>query len=81
MIISNQKNAFVIEISDLILTNVSTVKFLGIKIYENLTFNDHVNEVINKIFKHKNTKISKPKNTKISNPKNTEISKPADVMV
>ena len=46
MIISNQKNAIDIRIQ-----NVSTVKFLGVTLYENLTFNDHV--------KNGTTKISK----------------------
>ena len=42
MIISNQKNAIEIRIRDSILTKVSTVKFLGVTLDENLTFNDHV---------------------------------------
>ena len=42
MIISNQKNAIDIRIRDSILTKVSTVKFLGVILDENLTFNDHV---------------------------------------
>ena len=49
MIISNQKNAIEIRIRDSILTKVSTVKFLGITLDENLTFNDHVKNVTTKI--------------------------------
>ena len=45
MIISNQKNAIEIRIRDSILTKVSTVKFLGVTLDENLTFNDHVKNV------------------------------------
>ena len=51
MIISNQKIAIDIRIRDSILTKVSTIKFLGVTLDENLTFNDHVKNV--------NTKISK----------------------
>ena len=51
MIISNQKNAIEIRIRDLILTKVSTVKFLDVTLDENLTFNDHVKNVTTKIFK------------------------------
>ena len=51
MIFSNQKNASDIRIRDSILTKVSTVKFLGVTLEENLTFNDHVKNV--------NTKLSK----------------------
>ena len=51
MIISNQKNEFDIKIRESILTNVSTVKFLGAALDENLTFNDHVNKVTSKISK------------------------------
>ena len=51
MIISNQKNAIDIRIRDSILTNVSTVKFLGVTLDENLTFNDHVKNVTTKISK------------------------------
>ena len=51
MIISNQKNAFDIKIRESILTNVSTVIFLGVALDENLTFNDHVNKVTSKISK------------------------------
>ena len=50
-IISNQKNAIDIRIRDSILTNVSTVKFLGVTLDENLTFNDHVKNVTTKISK------------------------------
>ena len=42
MIISNQKNAIEIRIRDPILIKVSPVKFLGVTLDENLTFNDHV---------------------------------------
>ena len=38
MIISNHKNAIEIRIRDSILTKVSTVKFLGVTLVENLTF-------------------------------------------
>ena len=41
MTISNQKNANNIRIQDSNLTNVSTVKFLGVTLDENLTFNYH----------------------------------------
>ena len=51
MIISNQKNATEIRIRDSILTKVSTVKFLGVTLDENLTFNDHVKNVTAKISK------------------------------
>ena len=51
MIISNQKNAFDIKIREAILTNVSTVKFLGATRNENLTFKDHVNKVTTNISK------------------------------
>ena len=46
MIISKQKKAFDIKIRESTLTNVSTVKFLGVTLDENLTFNDHVNKVM-----------------------------------
>ena len=42
MIISNQKNTIDIRVQDSIFTKVSTVKFLGITLDENLIFNDHV---------------------------------------
>ena len=51
MIISNQKNAIDIRIRHSILTKVSTVKFHGVTLYENLTFNDHVKNVTTKISK------------------------------
>ena len=51
MIISNQKNALDIKIRESILTEVSTVKFLGVTLDENLTFKDHVNNVTSKISK------------------------------
>ena len=50
-IISNQKNAIEFRIRDSILTKVSTVKFLGVTLDENLTFNDHVKNVTTKISK------------------------------
>ena len=46
MIISNPKNALDIKIRETILTKVSTVKFLGVTLDENLTFKDHVSLVI-----------------------------------
>ena len=49
MIISNQKNALDIKIRETILMKVSTVKFLGITLDENLTFKDHVNKVTSNI--------------------------------
>ena len=49
MIISSQKNAIYIRIRDSILTNVSTVKFLGVTLDKILTFNDHVKNIITKI--------------------------------
>ena len=49
MIISNQKNALDIKIRESILTKVSTVKFHGVTLDENLTFNDHANKVTSKI--------------------------------
>ena len=49
IIISNQKNAFVIKIPESIFTKVSTVKFLGVALDENLTFKYHVNKVASKI--------------------------------
>ena len=51
MIISNQKNALDIKIRESILTKVSTVKYLRVTHYENLTFNDNVNKVTSKISK------------------------------
>ena len=51
MIISNQKNSIDIRIRDSILTKVSTVKFLGVTLDDNLTFNDHVKIVTTKISK------------------------------
>ena len=51
MIISNQKNAIEIRIRDSILTKVSTVKFLGVTLDENLTFKDHLKNVTTKISK------------------------------
>ena len=50
MIISNQKNT-IDRIRDSILTNVTTVKFIGVALDENLTFNDHEKNVISKIYK------------------------------
>ena len=51
MIISNQKNATEIIIRDSILAKDSTVKFHGVTLDENHTFNDHVNNVTTKISK------------------------------
>ena len=51
MKISNQKNSFDITIRDSILMKVSTVKFLGVTVNENFTFNDHANKVTTKISK------------------------------
>ena len=51
MIISNQKNRFDIKILKSILTKVSTVKFVDVRLNENLTFNNHVNKVTCKISK------------------------------
>ena len=51
MRISNQKNEIEIRIQDSILTKVSTLKFLGITLDENLTFIDHVKSVTTKISK------------------------------
>ena len=50
MIIFNQKKALDITILESILTKVSTAKFLGFTLDENLTFKDHVNKVTSKIF-------------------------------
>ena len=49
--ISNQNYAIDIRIRDSILTKIPTVKFLGITLDENLTFNDHVKNVTTKISK------------------------------
>ena len=51
MRISNKKNAIDLRIRDSILTKVSTVKFLGVTLDVNLTFNDHVKNVTTKISK------------------------------
>ena len=51
MIISNQKNAIEIRIQDSILTKVSTVKFFGVTLDENLTSHDHVKNISTKISK------------------------------
>ena len=51
MIISNQKNALDIKIRENFLTKVSTVKFLGVTLDENLTFKDHVNKFTSNISK------------------------------
>ena len=69
MIISNQKNTIEIKIRDSILTKVSTIKFLGVTLDENLSFNDHVKNVT--------TKISKP----IGVMRRIHSQLPADVMV
>ena len=51
MIISNQIIAFDIKIRESILTKVSTVKFFGVTLDENLNFNDLVIKVTSKISK------------------------------
>ena len=51
MLISNQKNTTGPRIRDSIRTKLSTVKFLGITLDENLTVNDHVKNVTTKISK------------------------------
>ena len=51
MIISNKKSLIEIRIRDSILAKVSTVKFLGVTLDENFTFNDHVKNVSTKISK------------------------------
>ena len=51
MIISNQKNAIDIRIRNSIPTKVSTVKFFGVTLDENLTFNGHLKNVNAKISK------------------------------
>ena len=51
MIISDQKNARDITNRDSILTKVSTAKFLGVTLDENIYFTDHVNKVATKITK------------------------------
>ena len=51
IIISNQKTAIDINIRDSIIMKVPTVKFLGVTLDENLTFNDHVNMVATKMSK------------------------------
>ena len=66
MIIFNQKNAIDIRIRDSILTKVSTAKFLGVTLDENL---DHVKNVT--------TKISKS----VSVMRRLHCQLPADVMV
>ena len=69
MIISNHKYATDIRIQDSILTKVSTVKFLGVTVHENLTFNDHGKNVT--------TKISKS----VGDMRRLHFQWPADVMV
>ena len=51
IIIYHQKNALDIIIRESIFKKVSTVKFLGVTLDENLTFQDHVNKVTSKISK------------------------------
>ena len=51
VLIFKEKNAIDIRIRDSILTKVPTVKFLGVTLDENLTFNDHVKNVTTKISK------------------------------
>ena len=67
MIIFNQRNAIDIEIRDSILTQVLTVKFLGITLDENLTFS----------VKNVTTKISKS----VGVIRRLHCQLPADVMV
>ena len=50
MKISNRKNALDIQIRETKITKFSTVKFLGVTVDENLTFNDHVNKVTSNIY-------------------------------
>ena len=50
-IMSNQKNELDIKIQETVIMKVSTVKFLGITLDENLTFKDHVNKVTRNISK------------------------------
>ena len=45
------KNALDIKIRETILTEVSTVKFLDVKLDENFAFKDHVNKVTSNISK------------------------------
>ena len=51
VMISNQRDALDIKIRETILMKVSTVKFLGVTLDENLTFKDHVNKVTSTISK------------------------------
>ena len=51
MVISYQYNASDIKFRESILTKVLTVKFLVVTLNENLTFEDHVNNVTSKISK------------------------------
>ena len=51
MVISNQKNALDIKIRETIHTKVLLVKFLGVRLDENLAFKDHVNKVTSNISK------------------------------
>ena len=69
MIISKQKNATDIRIRDSFLTEVSTVKFLGVTLDKNLNFNGQVKNVT--------TKISKP----VGVMRRLHCQLPADVMV
>ena len=51
MIIYNQKNGLDIKIRETILTKISTVKFFGVTLDENLTFKHHVNKVTSNMSK------------------------------
>ena len=51
MIISNQKPVSDIKLRDSILTKVSTVKFIGVTLDENRTFNGHIKNITSKISK------------------------------
>ena len=67
MIISSQKNSLDIKIWETILTKISTVKFLGVTLDENLIFKDNVNKVTSNISKcmcwyHEETPCQLPAN-------------------
>ena len=51
MIVSKQKKALDIKIRETNITKVSTVKFLGVMLDENIPFKDHVNKVTSNISK------------------------------
>ena len=63
MIISNQKNASEIKLQESILANVSTVRFLGVTLDENIAFNDYVKKSLLKYLScwcHEETKLPVP---------------------